>query len=334
MLLFDAGVLTPGFLEALARHGLAFFCLDYQQLMARGHVEIDLSRPRDARLTLARASLALRDVSHVIWTLPPGMDMTFGARTLARETERHQHERIRIARWTQLLRDLEALLPRDARWFPGPPLVAGNAWQNRLGELGTAQRIGLRIPETICTNDVKAARAFVKRHRGRVCLREFNRAAGGALTTPLDADAIKRLDLIETAPTVLQRYVDKAYELRVVLIGDRTFACRIDSQASPRARWDWRVYDNASVKWEPTTLPASLRRRLVRFARAHRLSWGSFDLIRSTTGEYVFLEMNRPGSQYWLKPFTGLDVTEEMARLIAGKPPAWPSTNARTKARP
>ena len=42
--------------------------------------------------------------------------------------------------------------------------------------------------------------------------------------------------------TFLQEYVDKAFELRVTVVGDRAFACRIDSQAQQddTGKIDWR----------------------------------------------------------------------------------------------
>lgn len=116
-----------------------------------------------------------------------------------------------------------------------------------------------------------------------------------------------------SSPVVLQAYVPKAFAVRAVLVGDKVFATKIDSRASPLAQSDWRVHDDKHVKWERMRLPKHVQEAPLRFAKRVDLLQASFDLICAPSGDWYFLEANRPGLTHWLKAYVGLDVGKELA---------------------
>lgn len=306
VLVFDTGAITRGLLEALRAEGLAYFYLDYAQLMERGTVSLGVAHGEPAELALGPARLRLRDVAAVVWNPP------LHPASLSRRRPIAGH--LYVQRWKQVLLQVRGLLPENVLWLPSHPLNGSNDWQEKLSELAIAERLGVRVPATICTNDTNAARAFVRRFRGRVLCKELSHTA--VSLRPAFVRVGDPLRGLGHAPVGFQRYVDKAYDVRAVVVGRRIFACRIDSQASPRARVDWRVYDNANVRWELMRLPAALERRMRAMMRELDIGWGSFDLVRGKDGHFYFLEVNRPGASYWLLPFVGLDVPREVARFI------------------
>jgi glutathione synthase/RimK-type ligase-like ATP-grasp enzyme len=79
---------------------------------------------------------------------------------------------------------------------------------------------------------------------------------------------------------------------------------------------DWRVHDDANVRWEQVTIPYELKKSLIMFVKKLNLVWASVDLIKSVSGEYYFLEANRPGAHYWLDMFVGLDITDIISSKI------------------
>jgi hypothetical protein len=51
-------------------------------------------------------------------------------------------------------------------------------------------------------------------------------------------------DSLRDCPLTIQDYIEKAYELRVTVVGDRDFACKIDLQApGGNTSVDWRRYN-------------------------------------------------------------------------------------------
>jgi hypothetical protein len=89
---------------------------------------------------------------------------------------------------------------------------------NKLHQLAIAEKYGLRIPETLITNDPDVARDFV-RHHDKVAIKSVagygQEANGGFITvyTNIVTDQIlDRFDSIRLAPVCLQKYVDKEFE--------------------------------------------------------------------------------------------------------------------------
>lgn len=310
VLVFDMGVESAAFITALRGAGLPYFFLDYREFMRRGTIALGVGAAGAGTLRLDHAELRLRDVAAVVWHPP----LPVVTQLALRPVSRHLH----LHRWMQALRDLAGLLPRDTIWMPAPPIGGSNDWQEKLAELALAAELGLAVPESLSTNDLAAAAAFIRRHGGRVLFRDFSRTRIRFRTVFADRRP-SRLRTLVASPCVFQQYIDKAFDVRAVVIGRRVFACRIDSQASPAARVDWRVYDNARVRWDRMRLPRRVDRALVALTTRLGLTWASCDLVKAREGGFHFLEVNRPGLTYWLQPFVGLDVPHEVVRFVAAR---------------
>jgi glutathione synthase/RimK-type ligase-like ATP-grasp enzyme len=121
---------------------------------------------------------------------------------------------------------------------------------------------------------------------------------------------------LKNSPCSFQTYIEKAYELRVVVLFDKVFPCKIYSQNSELAKTDWRVYDDSNVKWELSVIPKEIELKLIKMRELLDLSWCSVDMIYGKDKKYYFLEANRPGAHYWLDYFVGLDITKEIVDEI------------------
>lgn len=306
VLLLEAGVLSQGLIDAMRRHGLRYFYLDFLAFMRDGMVSLR-SGP-GSELRVGPACLRLDDVAAVVWTQP----MALVSRTSTRRAARHLLEQ----RWMQVLRELRGACRPRTLWFPSHPLNGSNEWQDKLRECRLAVEAGFAVPETLLTNSPDEASAFVERWHGAVVFKEFSQARL-RFRTSLIAPGDPRLAQVRHSPCAFQQYVTKEYDVRAVVIGPRVFAVRIDSQASVRTRLDWRLYDNSRVRWERMRLPAAVERSMRRLMRTLDLAWASFDLVKARDGGFYFLEVNRPGASYWLGPFVGLDVPDEIGRELA-----------------
>ncbi len=327
VLVFEFNIQSEAFIQSLRENGLRFFYLDYLEFTRRGMIQIGVGAAEPDALRIGPARLLFRDVAAVIWNEPgkvrePGSAMnSVAGKDVAR--------RLFHYRWRQVLLDLKALLPEHVLWLPSDPLNGSPRWQNKLSELIYAERVGLRVPESICTNDPAVAKAFIKRHRGQVLFRDFSSRRHYLFRTVFANPSAKSLRQLVNAPCVFQRYVEKEFDVRAVVVGDRVFACRINSQASPAARVDWRIYDDARVSWERMRLPREVERALLRLMKEIDMGWASVDLVKGLDGSYYFLEANRPGTTYWLLPFVGLDVPAEVCRYVSRKLRSHPRRNTR-----
>ncbi|MEX0910336.1 MAG: ATP-dependent carboxylate-amine ligase, partial [Candidatus Paceibacterota bacterium] len=113
-----------------------------------------------------------------------------------------------------------------------------------------------------------------------------------------------------------QEYIPKAYEVRVTVVGDLTFAARIDSQESSRTEVDWRQYDFANVGHYTEELTHEIHSRCVNLVKELGLRYGAIDLIVTPQGEWVFLENNCNGQWLWIEKLVGLEISDAIARLL------------------
>jgi hypothetical protein len=61
------------------------------------------------------------------------------------------------------------------------------------------------------------------------------------------------------------------------------------------------------------------------------LNYGAIDLVRATTGEYFFLEINSAGQYLWIEDRTKLPISQALAAVLSGREP--PLTNQSMSAR-
>jgi glutathione synthase/RimK-type ligase-like ATP-grasp enzyme len=186
-------------------------------------------------------------------------------------------------------------------------------------QLAEASRAGLKIPHTLISNDPAGATTFVDALGATECAIKPLIAVGVTdehgyrlpLTTTLPPG--HSLESVALAPTMLQPYVEKAFELRCVVIGDRIFSAKMDSQADEKSRVDWRGGDPVH---EIFALPASVEASIHRLMDSFGLNFASLDMIVTPEGEYVFLELNPNGQWLWLEFELGLPLVASMADLL------------------
>lgn len=186
-------------------------------------------------------------------------------------------------------------------------------------QLAKASAAGLNTPHTLISNSPAQVAAFVDGLGDRECALKPLMALGVSdadgyrlpLTTTLPAG--HPLDSVATAPTIFQPYVDKEFELRCVVMGDRIFSAKLDSQASERTRTDWRA---GAPRHEVFDLPEDVAEAIHRLMASFELNFASLDMIVTPEGDYVFLELNPNGQWLWLELELGLPLVAAMADLL------------------
>lgn len=209
----------------------------------------------------------------------------------------------------------------DAHWVND--VSAGLRASIKPLQLTVAARLGWSVPETYVGNDPNEVLRVWERTQGQLIVKPFTVAsvegAGGPrvpYTRPVTPADLRDTEGIWASPAIWQQAVPKAFELRITVVGDETFAGAIDSQASERTRHDWRRYDFERVAHTPYQLPEAARDRCVALLRAFGLRFGAIDVIATPTGEFVFLEVNPFGQWLWMEQLCGLPIAEAHVRLF------------------
>jgi hypothetical protein len=126
------------------------------------------------------------------------------------------------------------------------------------------------------------------------------------------------LDSVALAPNIFQPYIEKAYELRCVVMGDKSFTAKLDSQAHESTRKDWRAGDveEEELEYEVFDLPERVQAGLHRLMHSFEINLASIDMIVTPEGEFVFLDLNPNGQWLWLEEELGLPLIASMADLL------------------
>lgn len=183
-------------------------------------------------------------------------------------------------------------------------------------QLVRAQRLGLRIPETLITNDADEVRAFHERMGRRTVYKMFNGSPFGLYgTRRIEQEDLDRLDQLQACPAIFQEFIDGEYDIRAVVVGDQVFAARLAYEPLKDVI-DTRFVDTQVSAY---TLPRDVEDVLVRFVAGAGLVYSAIDLRYSPELGYVFFESNPEGQYLWIEIEADLPISHAIAeRLLRG----------------
>ena len=260
---------------------------------------------------LASRTSIVADAQHMAWRLDV-RDVVDGAiRSVwfrrpkpVRATHCLESDRAFVEQEWQLFQrnvfDLEEVIV-DAQWVNSPARAA--AAESKLMQLRAAQQLGIPFPDIAVTNDVREVRAMVERW-GRIVHKVFSphiwksasdQSYHSVAVTLIDADTPLLEDSIALCPSLFQRYVDKAYDVRVTVIGDRLFPVRIGKRTG-EAYLDPRQHMlDDEIEMVPLSLSPAWEQKLRALMKRLGLVFGCIDLVADRKGHLYFLEINQAG---------------------------------------
>ena len=112
--------------------------------------------------------------------------------------------------------------------------------------------------------------------------------------------------------------MEKQYELRVTVVCDKVFACKIDSQRmeEDKGRVDWRQGYEYGLRYEAYELPDAVKAFCIKFLQDMHLNFGCFDFIVTPQDQFVFLECNPNGQWLWIEQETGMPISQAIAECL------------------
>lgn len=216
----------------------------------------------------------------------------------------HDADRSFIAgQWLRLQNNVFGLGEKllDALWVNHPNKA--DLAENKLVQMHAAQHVGLKLPDTVISNDVRDIQTMLQRWP-RVIFKTFYPYNWVSTSTGSTYNiAVKLLDTsselpeksIAMCPGIFQQYIEKAYDIRVTVIGDRYFSVLM-RRGDGSAYVDWRKHMmDEDLMIEECNLPAGLENKLRALMRELGLVYGCIDLVVDHDGNAYFLEVNQAG---------------------------------------
>lgn len=218
-------------------------------------------------------------------------------------------------------------------YYLGDRFCLGHHLYDRSGaskmlQLKIARELGMRVPDTCFANNKSAIEAFCSKHE-TICLKSIDNDNiwfdDEAKEHILYTQSVKSRDIVNLdnesfiqTVSYLQNYIQKAFELRITVIDNHVFACKIDSQkmAKESGKIDWRQGLDCGMIHSRYELPTNVVDFCRAFLKRFHLNFGCFDFIVTPNGEYVFLECNPNGQWLWIEQETGLEISKYIAETL------------------
>ena len=195
--------------------------------------------------------------------------------------------------------------------------------EHKILQLRIARECGLRVPETLMTNDPDKARKFLRAARQPAIVKTlspFSVRRGKdemtIFTTTVNTADAKALSGLRFCPLIFQRKIEKSFDLRVTIVGDDVFPVTIDSRRFSQDNTDWRHIPKPEQYCTQFDIPKKLHQQLRRLMSYYGLHYGAIDLLLTPGGKFYFLELNPCGDWSWLPKDTQNEVASSLSKLL------------------
>ncbi len=210
----------------------------------------------------------------------------------------------------------------EARWING--LHQGRRAESKILQLHLASRLGLRLPDTLISNNPREIEEFYHHHQGRIITKmlvpttvSMQAHPDFAYTTLVEEDHLKFLGQVRAQPQIFQPFLPKIREYRAVCVGGRFLVGGLDIPVEGPLAVDWRqATEDDDLPWLPAELPPQVQAKLTALMAQLDLRFGVFDLIDTGEGEPYFLEVNQAGEWGMLERDLDLPISEAIAQEL------------------
>lgn len=202
------------------------------------------------------------------------------------------------------------------------PLRKAFKGENKFYQMDVASEVGFEMPDTLVSNDRQTILKFVKEHEkcvfktGNQDMYKVGDEYKGLFSNVIRLADVEKFGETEENPLIFQEYIEKQYEVRYTVVGDKHFVCRIDSQKSAKANEDWRRYDISHTPHSAIEPPAEIKEKVNKLMEILGLVYGALDFIVTPDNKWIFLEINCMGQFLWIEELTGLQISDAIVSWL------------------
>lgn len=215
-------------------------------------------------------------------------------------------------------------ITKDSCFWLNVPADFGS--NNKLIQSSISSKCGLNVAENSILNHKEGILHLIKSNSTQKYITksfgsavERNDENGDvyfAYTQLVDEDMLAKAPM-HIFPSLVQRYIDKEFEIRTFFLDGQCFSMAIFSQENDKTKVDFRHYDvKTPNRNEPIRLPVEIEERLRRFVSEMGTNCGSFDLIQDKIGQIYFVEFNPLGQFGMVSHPCGYTLEKRVAQLL------------------
>ena len=219
----------------------------------------------------------------------------------------HRLEAELVQRDTQAFIEGAFLSSFQGAWINHP--ASARHAENKLIQLATAARLGLRVADTIFTNDCSAVHRFQSANDQAV-VKCISGVPGVSLTTQLLTTALASdKDAISASPACYQRLIGGNQHLRILLVGPY-----VQATLSLSYLVDSRIDEH--IRYVPYQVPKEIVLQLRELLNCLGLAMGVVDMKIDDRGNFYFLELNQQGQILATDVQAGTSMCEVVSRYL------------------
>ena len=204
----------------------------------------------------------------------------------------------------------------NVKWLTNPFF----ANENKLLQMKAAQRNGLNIPETYILTSKKEIINLLKNKQEYItkpfenCMHLMFRGKSIGMKTTVINSYIKDIPN-EFPPSLIQKRIDKKYELRIFFLMGKFFTAKIcDEDLSEVDHRINMIY--LKGRFENFNLPTEIEYKLCKVLQEIGLNCASIDMIIDSNDEYFFLEINPTGEFTYHSYYNNTYLEKEVALAL------------------
>ena len=201
---------------------------------------------------------------------------------------------------------------KDDVWLNAPHHILRAS--NKPEQLRIAREIGFTIPKTCITANHNFAYDFYCQNGKNVIAKAVKhgflydgKEAKVAGTQHIDQVYFDNACDYANIPMIFQEKIEKHYDIRITVVGNKVFSTGIYSQEHQETSVDWRLADHFKIplRQEQIEIPTTIEHLCVNITQRMNLKYSAIDMIKSQDGNYYFLELNPNGQWAWLEQVAG-----------------------------
>lgn len=204
---------------------------------------------------------------------------------------------------------------KNIKWLTSPFFST----ENKLLQMKIAKELGLLIPDSYVITSKSGLIEIIKLHKGKdLITKPFENCIPitieGKYILMKTSIVNKHIDDIPDffPPALIQKRVEKKFELRIFYLTGRFFTTRIIDENKNEV--DHRVNAlHSDCRYEVYSLPTSVEIKLQKMLQHLDLNCASIDMIIDTNDNYVFLEINATGQFTYHSVFNNTYLDKEIA---------------------
>lgn len=190
---------------------------------------------------------------------------------------------------------------------------------NKIEVLEIAQKLGLKIPISLVTNNIDALNKFINNNK----IKSFVVKSVGENLSVMYKNKTNIFQSVKSftikdiqefpnkfLPTFFQENIDKKIDIRVLFINNSFYSMAIDSKST-----DSRLSDD-NTRYYPYLLPKLIEKKLSFLMYKLNLNYGSIDLIFDKKNNYYFLEVTPTGEFSFLSNNCNYEIEEKIAKYL------------------